>query len=219
MKNRTPILLLALVGAALTAAAQDPTPVPPATRDAASVVLAPKSASPAPAPIADSDGVARPVSPGIAQALADGMPKYSPPTPEPVQPAESQDARDLDKPKNEIPRLPAYVVRASRPPIFRPRDLNTSAGLIDLAFRNHPGLAIGNILGLNEALARDMFYEDERLTNIGDLADTAHAMAAGGDKDEAKYILQETQDTYMRTPDTTWGGPGGGGGFSGGGGK
>jgi len=219
MKNRTPILLLALMGAALTAAAQDPTPTPPTTRDAASVVLAPQTANPAPAPIADVDGAARPVSPGIAQALADGMPKYSPPTPAPAQPAETQDARDLDKPKNEIPRLPAYVVRASRPPIFRPRDLYTPSGLIDLSFAKHPGLAIGNILGLNDALARDMYYDDERLTNIADLADTAHAIDSGGDKGEAKYILQETQDTYMRTPDTTWGGPGGGGGFSGGGGK
>jgi hypothetical protein len=206
MTSRTPIFILALMGAALPAAAQEaaaPSPAP-ATRDAAAVVLEPAKAAPAPAPAADPDGVARAVSPGIARA----------------QPAEAPDARDLDKPKNEIPRLPAYVVRASRPPIFRPRDLNTQSGLVDLSFRRHPGLVIGNIFGLNEGAAQAMFLDDERLSNISDLADTAHAMDAGGDKGEAKYILQETQDTYMRTPDTTtWGGPGGGGGFSGGGGK
>ena len=38
-----------------------------------------------------------------------------------------------------------------------------------------------------------MFYDDERLTNIDDLTDTAHAMAQGGDKAEAQYILKETQ--------------------------
>jgi hypothetical protein len=163
--------------------------------------------------------VARTVSPGIAAALADGMPRYSPPTPAPVQAAAPQEESEADKPKNSIPRLPAYVVRDSRPPMFRNSELLTAKGAVDLSFKNHPGLAIGNIFGLNDAVARDMFYDDERLTNMADMSDTAHAMARGGDNAEAQYILQETQDTYMRTPDTTWGGPGGGGGFSGGGGK
>jgi hypothetical protein len=126
---------------------------------------------------------------------------------------------EADKPKNAIPRLPAYVVRDSRPPVFRNSELLTQEGIVGLTFRRHRGLAIGNIFGLNEGVAREMFYDDERLTSMDDLADTAHAMAQGGDKAEAQYILKESNDTFMRIPDTTWGGPGGGGGFSGGGGK
>ena len=233
MLNRTPTLLLALIAAASSAAAQEAAPAPTpaaeapaapapaaaATRDAPSIVLAARPADTALAPISDSDGVARTVSPGIAQALSDGMPKYSPPTPTPVQAAEPVDMREVDKPKNEIPRLPAYVVRESRPPMFSNREMFTQGGMTDFSIRSHPGLAIGNLFGLNEAVARDMFYEDERLASIADMTDTARAMARGGDTAEAQYILQSTQDTYMRAPDMTWNGPGGGGGFSGGGGK
>jgi hypothetical protein len=223
MLHRTPTLLIAFLAAVATAAAQDaaPSPTPaaqaPATRDAPSIVLAPKA--PPVAPASDPDSVTRSVSPGIAAALADGMPKFSPPTPTPVPVAETQEERDADKPRNSIPRLPAYVVRESRPPMFRTRDLLTPSGLVAFSLKNHPGLKFGNIFGLNDEVARSMYYDDERLTNMADMADTAHAMALGGDRAEAQYILQATQDTYMRTPDTTWGGPGGGGGFSGGGGK
>lgn len=200
-----------------------PTPTPPPaaleSADASGVLLAPKRADYVPAPATDSDGVARTVSPGIAAALADGMPKFNPPTPTPAVTAEPQDLRDIDKPKNEIPRLPKYVVHESRPPVFRDRDLYTPEGLVALSFKNHPGLAIGNILGLNEGPARDMWFDDQRLASISDLDDTAHAMAQGGDKAEASYILQETQDTFMRSDFTNSSGPVQSGGLSGGGGK
>lgn len=221
--NRIPRLLLVLAAAAASAAAQSeaPTPTPAPVQestDASGIVLAAKAQNYVPAPPKDSDGVSRTVSPGIAQALADGMPKFSPPTPTPAEVA-TQDLRDVDKPKNEIPRLPKYVVHESRPPVFRDRDLYTPEGLISLSFRSHPGLAIGNILGLNEGPAREMWLDDQRLSSISDLDDTAHAMAQGGDKAEANYILQETQDTFMRSDFTNFGGPVPSGGLSGGGGK
>jgi len=235
MMNRTWRMLLALIAAAASAAAQevastppaavkaDPAPAPAAAsqaRDSSSVVLAAKHGENAPLAPTDSDGVARTVSPGIAAALSEGMPKYSPPTPTPVPVAEPQDLRDVDKPKNDIPRLPKYVVREIRPPVFRVRDIYTQAGLIDLSLKSHPGLQIGNILGLNSKLAYQMYLDDQRQANIADLTDTARAMARGGDSAESQYILQATQDTYMHAaPELIWSGPGGGGGFSGGGGK
>lgn len=222
-------MLLALSAAASLAAARDAAPASPATatspaaspvaggdgKDASDIVLAPKRPDYVPKPAIDSDGVARSISPEVAAALSAGVPKYSPPTPTPDASVEAQDMRDIDKPKNEIPRLPKYVVHERRPPVFRDRDLFTDSGLLDLSFKSHPGLAIGNVLGLNEGPARQMMYDDMRLKNIEDLNETAYSMAQGGDPEEAKYILQATQDTYMRTED----GFGPVGGILGGGGK
>jgi hypothetical protein len=218
-------MLLVLMAAVASAGAQEvvtPTPAagsPAPTPEASSVLLAPKRAAYAPPPATDSDGQTRTVSPGVAALLAEGRPKFSPPTPTPAPVAEPVDLRDIDKPKNEIPRLPKYVVHEVKPPVFRNQDLYTAQGLIDLSFKNHPGLRIGNILGLNSRQAYEMQLEDQRTAGIADLTDTARAMARGGDAAEASYILQATQDAYTRAPDPVWAGPGGNGGFSGGGGK
>jgi hypothetical protein len=226
--NRASTILLAIMAAASTAAAQQAGPAPPppgdseaasaaATVDASSVVLAPKA--PTLAPMQADDGSGRAVSSKIAADLASGMPKYAPPTPTPAVTAEPQDLRDIDKPKNEIRRLPAYVVRETRPAVFRDRDLYTTRGLVNLSFKTHPGLIVGNFLGLNSKVAYAMYLDDQRLANIEDLSETARAMAVGGDKAESDYILKESQATYMRPIEETWNGPGGGGGFSGGGGR
>jgi len=228
--NRASKILLAVMAAAAPAVAQEsaPAPTPPAESvsaaapaggavDASSVVLAPKS--PTLAPVQADDGSGRAVSSKIAADLASGMPRYAPPTPTPAATGEPQDLRDIDKPKNEIRRLPAYVVRETRPAIFRNRDLYTTKGLASLSFKTHPGLIVGNFLGLNSKIAYEMYLDDQRLENIEDLTETAHAMALGGDKAESDYILKESQQTYMRPIEETWNGPGGGGGFSGGGGR
>jgi len=86
-------------------------------------------------------------------------------------------------------------------PIFRSRDLYTKEGLVDLAFKDHPGLRIGNLFGLNRNAAYEAFLEDERAGKIRDLDDTALAFAVGGDTDEAKMILEETGDTFIRDID------------------
>jgi hypothetical protein len=49
-------------------------------------------------------------------------------------------------------------VRESRLPEFRTRDLYTKAGLIELSFKEHPGLRIGNFFNLNAKIAYDMMY-------------------------------------------------------------
>jgi hypothetical protein len=221
--NRALKSLLAFMVAAGIAAAQAdaPTPTPAAataapdatatsgTTDARTTVLADHPVAPAP-----SSGFYAPersVSPDVAQALSLGMPKYNPPTPTPVAANQPQDMREVDKPKNEIKRLPSYVVHDSRPPVFRDRDLYTQDGLVSLSYKLHPGLGLGNIAGLNDAPAYEIFLEDERLANIADLNDTARAIATGGDLAEGKYILEETQDTYMRADQGfNWSGPGGG---------
>jgi hypothetical protein len=219
MKNRASNLLLALLISAGTAAAQDGAPAPAqgaspdaaVTTDASSVVLAAKPREYAPpAPPTASDGVTRTVSPGIAAALSAGMPRFSPPTPTPVPTAEPES----DKPKNGIVRLPAYLVREARPPIFRNRDLFTKEGMLDLTMKAHAGLEFGNILGLNAnpkpgSPAYQMMVDDERQESMDDLFDTAHAMAQGGDNAKAAYILQQSDSTYMRGGGTwDWSGSG-----------
>jgi hypothetical protein len=231
MSNRALRFLPALILAAATAAAQEPAPSPtpaPAgnggpgqpAAETSGIILAPKPREYAPEARVDSDGTTRTVSAGVAAALAEGMPRYSPPTPSPTPTPEVEDMKDIDKPKNGIIRLPKYLVRESRPPIFRPRDLYTQTGLIDQYFKSHPGLVIGNLLGLNEAAALDMLRDDQRQENISDMADTAHAMAAGGDTSEGSYILQQTNATYMRGGGTwDWSGTGPVGGILEGGSK
>jgi hypothetical protein len=231
MLQRASRFLPALLLAAATAAAQDPapspTPVPggteapsPPAPETSGIIMALKPREYAPEPRVDSDGTTRTVSAGVAAALSQGMPRYSPPTPSPTPTPEVEDMKDIDKPKNGIIRLPSYLVRETRPPIFRPRDLYTQTGLIDQYFKSHPGLVIGNLLGLNEAAALDMLRDDQRQENQADMADTAHAMAAGGDAAEGSYILQQTDATYMRGGGTwDWSGSGPVGGILEGGSK
>jgi hypothetical protein len=222
MMNRAQKVFLAFMIAAATAGAQETsapsTPVvtaPPATpagapgnRDAATIVLSPAREVPVPPPAADADN--QTVSPRTANALASDIPKYRLPTPTPVV-AQNEDLRDVDKPKNQIPRLPQYVVHESRPAVFRNRDLYTQEGLVSLSYKYHPGLGFGNLLGLNDRPAYEMYLDDVRQADIADFTDTAHALARGGDAAGSSYILQQTQDTFMRPADDwTWSGPGGG---------
>jgi hypothetical protein len=239
MLNRASKILLALIASAAGAAAQqappNPAPAPAANApaptaagapesDASGILLAPKSRDPMPMPPVDSDGETRTVSSKVAAALSLGMPKYSPPTPTPTPVAEPQDLRDIDKPKNEIHRLPKYVVREARPPIFRERDLFTKEGMLDLTMKRHAGLQFGNILDLNAnpkpgSPAYQMMVDDQRAENMDDMKDTAHALSQG-DPDAASYILQQTQSTYMRGGGTwDWSSTGPVGGILGGGGK
>jgi len=224
--NRAPRSLLILMVAA-TAAAQTATPPSAAGAgpaeatgkgDAQAAVLAAQPSAPVPLPSVAPVGPQRAASPEVEAALSLGRPKFSPPTPTPAALDVPQDMRTVDKPRNEIPRLPSYIVRDSRPPVFRDRDINTKEGLVSLSYKLHPGLGIGNLMGLNDAPAYEMFLADERLANIADLTDTARSIAAGGDRAEGEYILQQTQDTYLR-PDQgfIWNGPGGGGNAGGGG--
>jgi len=207
MTQRALNFLTALLATAALAGAQNAAPgpgtpaAPTPTPDTSAIVLAPNQKDSIPLPPVDSDGETRSVSAGVAAALASGMPKYSPPKPTPTPSDTSADLRDVDRPKNEIKRLPKYVVQESRPPVFRERDLFTAAGLADLSFKSHPGLEFGNILGLNSSVATQMYQDDQRLRSMDDLYDTAHAMSLGGDAAEGRYILQQSQETYMRDLD------------------
>lgn len=146
----------------------------------------------------------RAISSGVAAALADRMPKYSPP-PKPNPEDEEVDLRDVDKPRNGIIRLPKYTVQEKKPPVFRERDLFNRAGFADLAKRRY---LTGAYRALNsfyiplftaspEEHALAMYAEDERLQNMADLKDNARTVSRS-DSADAATIRDLADDTYMR---------------------
>jgi hypothetical protein len=137
-------------------------------------------------------------APALSLDVSAVMPSYRPAAPASSYPA-GVDLRTVDKPRNQIPRLPVemmqrYVVRESREPVFRTRDLLTKAGMIDLAFKEHPGLRFGNIFNLNAPEAYDRAITEALAESRRDLADLAFAMAVGDDTAEAEAMQQDILD-------------------------
>jgi hypothetical protein len=195
MMARTPKIIIALLVCATPALAQNAAPA-----DTSSIILAQKPAPAAPAP----QPAPHASSSEINAAIAAGVPAYDAGTAVPAVAAVPQDLRDADKPRNEIPRLPLemmsrYVVRSSRLPVFRDIDLYTKAGLIDLSFKAHPGLRIGNIFNLNSAAAFEAAMKEHFISSRQDLVDTALAMAAGGDPSEAQAVQDSIIDESFRS--------------------
>ena len=193
--NRTALLIALAIAPILRAedplATPSPTP-PPAAKG--------PQALPSPPPDFPAFRLERPVSSHMADVLSSSMPKYAPPTPTPAPEAEV-DARDVDKPRNEIRRLPKYVVRAPTPPVFREQDLYSKASLGALGMTRYAGFNIGPLSLLNQSAAKQMVEDDERLKNIADLKDAASLSGRGGK--ESEFILKESNDTYLRSSDWT----------------
>lgn len=208
-----PLLAAALAAALICAdvGAQNPAP---AAKPAILAETSAEKSTPPPAPKRT-----RVISPEVAAALAAATPKFTPAPPKPeVKPTpeeEQPDLRDIDKPKNTIVRLPKYIVRESRPPVFTERAINTEKGLTDIAMRRYISdvdralnLASVPFIGrLSEARALALYSEDERLKNMSDLRD-AGVNTGKVDSAAGAYILKESQNTYMRTGDFGWGGSG-----------
>ena len=144
----------------------------------------------------------RPVSSEVAAIMATGLPKYNPP-PKPVEvkPEELVDSRDIDKPKNEIPRLPSVVVRGNRVPIFRERDLNTEKGLSQMAMRHYAGLNIPLIGFMNRPIALQMYRDEQRLSDIDELRKAASDAALAGDTAGSDYIRRTGAESFVRRAD------------------
>jgi len=157
----------------------------------------------------DNPKRSRVVSEGVAAALAAGMPKYNPPKPvEPKNEEDLPDLREIDKPRNQIIRLPDYVVREKRPPVFRERDINTTQGLAALAKKRYfseTAQALNRfripLFGMGqEAYASMMLAEQERLDNMAGLKATAADLKALSEG-QGDAISREVDRTYIRTDD------------------
>jgi hypothetical protein len=152
----------------------------------------------------------RAISSEVAAALAAGMPKYNPP--KPVEKSEEDiDMREVDKPRNQIIRLPEYVVREEKPPVFRERDIYTQKGLRELArmrYLSETGQALNRfnipLFGMGaDAYALMRYEEEERLSNISDLNETARDVSLT-DPESAQAIREATRDTYARENPITY---------------
>ncbi len=155
----------------------------------------------------------RVVSDNLAAALADTMPKYNPPPPEPEKPEKTPEEQAAEDRKNGIIRLPEVVVHGERPPIFTEREVNTDKGLEQIAVNRYFGgaaqamnqVAIPIIGKSNEALAMEMWQEDERLRQMADFNDRANMESALGEEEDAKETRELIRDASAREegpPDT-----------------
>jgi len=151
----------------------------------------------------------RVVSEGVAAALAAGMPKYNPPKQtDPVDEEDLPDLREIDKPRNQIIRLPDYVVREKRPPVFRERDINTAKGLAALARKRYfaeTAQALNRftipLFGMGQdAYASMMLAEQERLDNMASLKATAADLKALSEG-QGDAVSREVNRAYIRTDD------------------
>jgi hypothetical protein len=190
---RTTVLLAAFAALGLPSLTRAEAPAPAASGAPA---LEPDAAS---VPASARPKRDRAISDNLAASLAESMPKYNPPKPVEKKPEDDVDLRDVDKPKNHIIRLPKYIVREPKPPVFRERDLYSSASLADLAMRRYAGLNFGPFSDLNKKTALDMYREDERLHNIADMKDAART-ASFADPAEGVYLKRVTEETYSRDP-------------------
>jgi hypothetical protein len=149
----------------------------------------------------DTSERTRAVSDTLAAALADTMPKFNPP---PEQEEEEEDF--FPEPKNGIVRLPTVVVEGERPPIFTEREINTDAGLEQIAVQRYfDGAAQAlnavhiPILGKsNEALAMEMWAEDERLRHMADFNERAEMESALGEEEEAAETRRLIREATAR---------------------
>ena len=211
-----PLFLAAIGFGALTASAQSQdaasTPaIPPAAAAPETVppgVFTPaglETPVPAVPPLEDDHGDRRHInSADLANALTTDMPKYSPPP----KPSENEaDPNAAAQPKNGVIRLPQYVVREPKSPVFTERESMTRKGLNDLAMKRYLGidpskmnspLAAAITRLLFQSYANQEYADAERLKNMSDLNSTAAAMARGGDTAESDYIKRASDDTFAR---------------------
>ncbi|OAM87885.1 hypothetical protein OH491_09020 [Termitidicoccus mucosus] len=159
------------------------------------------SFSPESAPAAPRPG--RGISRSAAAALSAGI-TYAPPPPKPVE-DENVDLRDIDKPKNEIVRLPTYHVTAQKPPVFTDRSLYTRDNLEKLAISRYLSKLDTNFLNRwtlpgfsNEARAMQMYYDEERQKNMETTAQQVSLYRLSGDEAKAEQTQRDYYDTALR---------------------
>ena len=119
---------------------------------------------------------------------------------------ELPDLREVDKPKNNIIRLPKFVVREPKPAVFTERDVHTKEGLQKLAVKRYSteGDKTLNsftlpLFGMSaEARAMAQYEADERLKNMADLKDNARETSRVN-KTESSYLKKETDQTFLRS--------------------
>ena len=156
----------------------------------------------------------------MAETLKSALPKSAFVKPAEKNPeTESPDLRDTDKPRNDIVRLPKYLVRDRKPPVFTDRELWGDGVFGEkLARRYYPEwyLAFNQVAmwtplrlfmwsAAGSAMAR--YEEEERLLKMADFADLTNMVMRTNPVAGAK-VKDLTQDLFMRKSDIGWQGGG-----------
>jgi hypothetical protein len=182
-------LFLILCASALPVLAQNP---------------APAASTEAPAPAAEKKRN-RAISGETSSLLSAGY-KYSPPKPEEPSVDEDEliDKRDIDKPRNEIIRLPQYMVEGVRPAVFAERNLYTKQDFSTLLMQRYLGKNGLNKYQLGktgQAYAAQMYWDDERLKNMveGDRQVSLYRVA--GDEEKAAKVEEQNRSMFLRVND------------------
>jgi hypothetical protein len=173
----------------------------PAVLFTASVVFA-QNAAPAGAPSREREKPPeQTVSRETSAAVLAGY-RYQPPKPVEPKNEDDVDLRDVDKPRNEIIRLPRYVVEATRPAVFKERNLYTPEMLKKIAAQRYLGMGQGlNSFQLGrsgENVAQQMYWDDERLKNMTEGERHVSLYRIGGDEARASKAEEQNRSTYIR---------------------
>lgn len=190
MTTMTPrSLFLVLCASALTALAQNPAPTPTAETNAP----------------ATEKKRNRAISGETSSLLSAGY-KYNPP--KPVEPTVNEDElvdqRDIDKPRNEIIRLPKYMVEGVRPAVFSERNLYTKKDFSTVLMQRYLGKEGLNKYQLGktgQAYAAQMYWDDERLKNMMAGEQQASLYRVGGDEAKAEKVEEQNRSMFLRTND------------------
>ncbi len=134
------------------------------------------------------------MSSATAAKFALTHPKYEPP---PAVPAKPSLPPEPDKPRNGIVRLPSYVVRAAPLRDFKPRELLTPSGKLAYAYKEHPGLHIGNLFGLNNGIAQFMLEEEYRLERMKEMSELTGLITNPTPEDKA--MIKDSQQAFIRS--------------------
>ncbi|MGH7956175.1 MAG: hypothetical protein ACREH8_04100, partial [Opitutaceae bacterium] len=102
------------------------------------------------------------VSPVTAAKLAAAAPKFIPPADDPAPPVEpaSPVTRVADKPRNQIIRLPDFIVGEPKVHVPGPLQVLTPKGRVDLGFQRRPGLRMVPLAWMNAGIAIEMLEDD-----------------------------------------------------------
>ena len=152
-------------------------------------------AEPATAAIPAS-GPPRKASSEITEALLAKLPKYAPPAPALVPGIAPR--TDAAGSLEEILILPKITVRPT--PIVPESDfafLNTK-GRLELSLNAHPGIRVGNLLGLNDIMTLTMQQDERVAAKKADLADLVQRSTLG-DSELDKKIRALTQALLQRS--------------------
>ncbi len=167
--------------------------------------LAAVAQSEKPAPAVSVSGPTEKLSRTTANAVSAGIPYNVPEPKKAPEPAAVAEANDADQPANGIIRLPSYIVREPRPPVFRERDIYSKKGLGELAVNRYfseTAKALNKftlpLIGMSsESLATMMWAEDERLRNMEDARQKISALRET-DPVAAEQLKREVDQTFIR---------------------